>query len=97
MRFKSRCTLEGANIDFVGIFERNLRFVRDRLRHSYSHLQSAGKLQRSSDERLALRQGNETVLPFHLSKPFRWAPFGLRGRAAQRYTRLKSVIEGEPD
>ena len=27
MRFKSRRVLEGANVEFVGIFERNLRFV----------------------------------------------------------------------
>ena len=68
MRFKSRRVLEGANIEFVGIFERNLRFVRNRLRHSHHHLQIARILQRSSDDRLAVGQGNEGVLSLHLSQ-----------------------------
>src|SRR5437868_7529440 len=91
MRFKSRCMLEGANIDF----ERNLRFVRDRPSSFVFPSWLARKLQRSSDERLALHQGNETVPPFtcqsHLDGPrlaFAAEPLSLR------YTRLKSVIEG---
>ena len=81
MRFKSRCMLEGANIELVGIFERNLRFIRDRLRHSYSHLQSAGKLKLDCF----------TFSLFHLDGRCAAEPLSLR------YTRLKSVIEAELD
>jgi hypothetical protein len=57
MRFKSRRMLESANTEFVGIFERNLGFIGNRLRHPHFHLQSDRKLQRSGDGRLAVGQG----------------------------------------